>query len=169
MPSLKWRVAQHTILFVGEGKTECAFLSHIMSLYISRGCGVSVKIRNAHGKGSDHVVDYAIRQCRNSDFDRVVVLLDSDMAMSASVRRRARSKKIQMIESNPCLEGLLLKILGRHVPATSELCKKQTGHALPARLTTQVDYGADFPMDIMEDRRKHVPELGKLLDCLSFD
>ena len=36
--------ARHTVLLVGEGKTECAFLKHLKSMYISRGCGVAVKI-----------------------------------------------------------------------------------------------------------------------------
>ena len=71
MPARKRRTAYHTVLVVGEGTTECAFLRHIKTLYNSRGCGVSVTIRNAHGKGPDHVVDYAIRQCRNAEYDRI--------------------------------------------------------------------------------------------------
>ena len=89
------RSVSHTVLLVGEGTTEQAFLRYIKSLYISRGCGVGVTIRNAHGKGPDHVVDYAIRPCRNAAYDQVVVLLDTDLEMSAVVRRRARTRKVQ--------------------------------------------------------------------------
>lgn len=99
----KGRAARHTILLVGEGATDTAFLKHIKSLYIIRGCGVSATIRNARGKGPDHVVDYAIRQCRNAAYDRVVALLDTDFEISAAARRRARSKKIQNIKAEPCL------------------------------------------------------------------
>lgn len=127
MPARIRRAARHTVLLVGEGTTDWAFLKHIKSLYISRGCGVSATIRNAHGKGPDHVVDYAIRQCRNADYDRVVTLLDTDLPMSAAVRGRARSKKVRVIESTPCIEGLLLKILGEHVPGTSAECKTRCG------------------------------------------
>lgn len=169
MPSHGRRVARHTVLLVGEGKTELAFLQHIKSLYISRGCGVSATIRNAHGKGPDHVVDYAIRQCRNAAYDRVVVLLDTDLEMSDAARRRAKSKKIQTIGSIPCIEGLLLNILGKNVPATSAQCKARVGGILPARLTSSHDYQANFPRDFLELRRGDVPELGRLLDCLSFD
>ena len=169
MPSRGRRVARHTVLLVGEGKTEWAFLKHVKSLYISRGCGVSASIKNAHGKGPDHVVDYAVKQCRNAAYDRVVALLDTDLEMSAAVRRRARSKKIHIIGSTPCIEGLLLKILGEHVPVTSDLCKARMGGTLPARLTNPGDYQANFPRDFLDGRRGDIPELGELLDCLLFD
>ena len=169
MSSRVRRAARHTILLVGEGTTDWAFLKHIKSLYISRGCGVSATIRNAHGKGPDHVVDYAIRQCRNAAYDQVVALLDSDLEMSAAVHRRAMSKKIQIIGATPCIEGLLLKILGEHVPITSAQCKARLGDTLSARLTRPVDYQAYFPKDYLDERRDDVPELGRLLDYLSFN
>ena len=169
MPPRKERAARHTILLVGEGATDSAFLKHIKSLYISRGSGVSAKIRNAHGKGPDHVVDYAIRQCRNAAYDRVVALLDTDLEMSTAVRRRARSQKIQIIKAEPCLEGMLLKILGEYVPATSVECKERVGNTLPARLTSPEDYQASFPKDLLDERFGDVPELGRLLDYLLFN
>lgn len=168
MPARKRRTASHTVLLVGEGKTEQAFLQHLKFLYISRGCGVSVTIRNAHGKGPDHVVDYAIRQCHNAEYNRVLALLDTDLQLSSAVRRRAESKKIRIIGSTPCIEGLLLKILGEHVPATSVECKQRCGTVLPERLTLPEDYRQHFPRNFLEGRRTCVPELGELLDCLSF-
>ncbi len=169
MPSHKRRTPRHTVLLVGEGTTEWAFLKHIKSLYISRGCGVSATIRNAHGKGPDHVVDYAIRQCRNAEYDRVRVLLDTDLEMSVAARGRAGVKKIQIIGSTPCIEGLLLKILDERVPGTSAECKAQCSGTLPARLTLPEDYRAHFPGDLLDERRGEVPELGELLNSLTFD
>ena len=169
MPFHGRRAARHTVLLVGEGTTDWAFLRHIKSIYISRGCGVSVTIRNAHGKGPDHVVDYAIRQCRNAAYDRVVALLDTDLPMSAAVRRRARSKRVQVIGSKPCIEGLLLQIRGQPVPETSAECKAQYDRALPARLTAPEDYQTHFQRNVLDGRRGDVPALGELLDCLLFD
>jgi len=169
MPARTRRSVSHTVLLVGEGTTEQAFLRYITSLYISRGCGVGVTIRNARGKGPDHVVDYAIRQCRNAAYDRIVVLLDTDLEMSAAVRRRARTKKVQIIGSTPCIEGLLLAILGEHVPETSEECKQRYGGVLPARLMLLEDYSEHFPKNLLDGRRVEVPELDELLGCLSFD
>ena len=82
MPYRVRRAARHTILLVGEGTTDWAFLKYIKSLYIIRGCGVSAKVLNARGKGPDHVVDYAIRQRQNAAYDRIIALLDSDLEIS---------------------------------------------------------------------------------------
>ena len=163
------RAARHTILLVGEGTTDSAFLKHIKSLYISRGCGVSAKVHNARGKGPDHVVDQAIKQRQNAAYDRVVALLDADLEMSTAAHRRTKSKKIQIIRAEPCLEGLLLKILGEYVPATSADCKARVGDTLPARLTSPEDYQANFPKDLLDERCDDVPELGRLLDYLLFN
>ena len=154
---------------VGEGQTETAFLKHIKFLYLSRGCGVSTKIRNAHGKGPNHVVNYAVKQKRMAAYDRVVVLLDTDLEMSATTKRKAKSNKIRVIGSTPCFEGLLLKVLGEQVPETSKQCKAQLGNKLPERLTRQEDYQSKFPRELLDARRDDVPELGALLDCLLFD
>ena len=169
MPSQVRRTARHTILLVGEGTTDWAFLKYINSLYIIRGCGVSAKVLNARGKGPDHVVGYAIRQRQNAAYDRVVALLDSDLEISPVAHKRARSKKIQIIRAKPCIEGLLLKILGKYVPATSAVCKARVGNTLPARLKVPEDYQASFPKDLLDERRDDVPELGKLLDYLLFN
>ena len=101
---------------------------------------MSAKVLNARGKGPDHVVGYAIRQRQNAAYDRVVALLDSDLEISPTVHKRARSIKIQIIRAKPCFEGLLLKILGKYVPTTSADCKARVGDTLPARLTAPEDY-----------------------------
>ncbi len=167
MPTGERRAALHTVLLVGEGKTDCAFLKYIKSLYIGRGCGVSVKVRNAHGKGPDYMVGYTIGQC-NADYDRIAVLLDTDLQMSTATRKRAKRRKIQVIGSTPCIEGLLLKILGKHVPETSAECKGQRGVTLPAQLTRPENYQEHFPRDLLDDRRGQVPELDELLKLFVF-
>ena len=168
MPVRTRRSVSHTVLLVGEGTTEQAFLKHVKSLYISRGCGVGVTIRNAHGKGPDHVVDYAIRQCRNADYERVLTLLDTDLVISAKAKKQAKRSKIRIVGSTPCIEGLLLKILSEHVPATSTECKQRCAVVIPAQLTLQESYVELFSMVLLNERRDDVPELAQLLDCLSF-
>ena len=148
--------------------TDCAFLKYIKSIYISRGCGVSAQVCNAYGKGPDHVVGHTIGQCRNADYDRIAVLLDTDLQMLPATRKRAKRKKIQVIGSTPCIEGLLLKILGKHVPKTSAECKGQRGVTLPARLTRPENYQEHFPRDLLDDRRGQVPELDELLKLFVF-
>ena len=91
------------------------------------------------------------------------------MPLSAAAKRLAKSKRLQILESTPCLEGLLLKILGEHVPDTSKLCKEQLGVKLPGRLTSQEDYKSKFPKRLLDARRDDVPELGRLLSFLQFE
>ena len=169
MPSRERRTARHTILLVGEGATDAAFLEYIMSLYITRGCGVSAKVIHASGKGPDNVVNHAIRQRQNKDYDRVVTLLDNDLEMSITARKRAKSKKIAIIKTTPCLEGLFLKILGKNVPGSSANCKAQVGIKPPTRKNARAYYQKNFPKQFLDERRNKVSELRRLLDYLLFE
>jgi len=72
-----WK-AQRTLLIVGEGRHEVAFLNHLKHLYVPRGCGLSVTIKNARGKGALHVINWTARQIANVDYDAVAALLDTD-------------------------------------------------------------------------------------------
>ena len=55
-----WKV-QRTLLIVGEGGAEEAFLKHVKHLYVPRGCGLIVTIKNARGKGAQHVINWTAR------------------------------------------------------------------------------------------------------------
>ena len=66
------------MLIVGEGRHEMAFLNHLKQLYVPRGCGLGLTIKNAGGKGALHVIEWTIRQMANADFDTVATLLDTD-------------------------------------------------------------------------------------------
>ena len=72
------RHAKRTVLIVGEGYSEVAFLEHLKSLNVERGRGISVKIGNTRGKGPDHVLDNAIRQSNNGAYDAIAVLMDTE-------------------------------------------------------------------------------------------
>ena len=49
-----YREQYETLLLVGEGETEVAFLSHVKALYAPRGCGLAIKVICARGKGAAH-------------------------------------------------------------------------------------------------------------------
>jgi hypothetical protein len=117
--------AQRTLLIVGEGYTEEAFLKHVKGLYVQRGCGLSVTIKNARGKGAKHVIEWTIRQIANASYDTVAVLLDTDTDWSASVAKIAKHKIICVIKSTPCFEALLLRLLGRDDAGDTHALKKR--------------------------------------------
>lgn len=68
-----------TLLIVGEGDSEVAFLKHLRELYCSGGVGVRVTIRNAHGKGPENVIAFAARQAGIYSYDAHAALLDTDL------------------------------------------------------------------------------------------
>ena len=70
------RTQRVTLLAVGEGDSEEAFLKYLRSLYCANHAGVNVTVRNAHGKGPGNVVSTAIGHMRNRAFDRALALLD---------------------------------------------------------------------------------------------
>lgn len=154
----------HTVLIVGEGLTEEAFLRHLKSLYVTRGCGVGLKIRNAHGKGPGHVVDFAIRQRNNAAYDRVIALLDTDDPWPDKTVKWAKQKKIVLIGSTPCIEGLLLRILDQPVPKQSADCKQRITNLINGRLIIPDSYSTLITHEILETRRVQISELDDLLN-----
>ena len=120
------RIAQRkTLLAVGEGKADAAFLRYLRGLYCSGRQGVSVTVRNASGKGPTNVIGTAIGALRIASFDHKLCLLDTDIFWSSKNISDAKRHKIQLIGAPPCLEGLLLQILGKSVPTGSDECKRQ--------------------------------------------
>jgi hypothetical protein len=163
MAHQKTRALRTTLLAVGEGDCEEAFLKHLRSLYCADHAGVSVTIRNAHGKGPGNVISTALGHMRNRAFDRALSLLDTDLDWAKKDREAARKAKLLLIGSKPCLEGLLLEILGRPIPGQSAQCKTAIQIALAADMTEISSYVQHFPKTLLEKARQHVPELDNLL------
>lgn len=152
-----------TLLLVGEGDSEEAFLKHLRELYCSGGAGAVVTIRNAHGKGPEHVINHAARQARIYSYDMVVALLDTDILWTDKLKKEARKAKIEMIGSSPCLEGLLLSILGERPAAQSAECKKSIHQLLGIDLTERQSYARHFPKTVLDSARVTISELERLL------
>lgn len=104
------RQVVRTVLVVGEGDAEVLFLQHLKGLYVQRGSGVMVTIKNARGKGAAHVVDVAVRQSRNAAYDLVVALLDTDADWNDKTRASARKSRVHVASCEPCLEAVLLSV-----------------------------------------------------------
>jgi Ni2+-binding GTPase involved in maturation of urease and hydrogenase len=119
----KWKTYR-TLLIVGEGYHEEAFLNHIKQF--PRVCGQDQKItiKNAKGKGANHIVEWTIRQIANAAYDKVAVLLDTDTDWTPAVKKRAQSKKIQVLTSDTCLEEMLLRVICV-TPRDHRMLKKQ--------------------------------------------
>lgn len=163
MAARKIRETRPTLLVVGEGDCEVAFLKHLRQLYCSGGRGVTVTISNAHGKGPENVVEHTRRQARPYSFDQVVAFLDTDIPWSDQLKKSARKDKIVLVGSSPCLEGMLLNILQQRVPEGSTECKKALQRLLGQDMTEREHYEPHFPTPVLESARQRIPVLDRLL------
>ncbi len=152
-----------TLLIVGEGATEEAFLKHLRSLYCADRQGPRVTIKNAYGKGPENVLQVAIRELRRAaDYDQVAVLMDTDIPWTAQLHKKAREHDIQLLGCSPCIEGLFLRLLDKKVPDSSTACKKELARHLVATLTEPADYGLWCTSDLLR-HKQGVNELQELL------
>lgn len=156
-----------TLLAVGEGDSELAFLRHLRSMYCAGGAGVavSVTVRNAHGLGPEHVIDFAAAQAKAYSYDKVVALLDTDIPWTDKLLKTARKARIEMVGSTPCLEGLLLSILRKRPPGQSDACKRAIQQELGVDLTEVQSYAAHFPKAVLDEARVRLSELNRLIQC----
>lgn len=116
----KPRSSLATAQIVCEGFTEEAFCKHLKTLY-ARDCGVHVTIHNARGGSPQHVVRDALQR---KGYDRTIVFFDADKPLPGTWRKKSLAAGHYLIISEPCIEGLLLAILGQPVPDTTEACKR---------------------------------------------
>jgi hypothetical protein len=99
-----------TVLIVCEGYAEAAFIKHCKALWLERGAGLVVTIKNARGKGAAQVVNYALRQAANAQYDRLFALLDTDTDWTDTVKTEAEDGGLTVLAANPCIEAELLAL-----------------------------------------------------------
>lgn len=160
------RVVLTTVLLVGEGDADVAFIKHLKTQYVPRGVGVTVTVRNAHGHGPENVLDRVIGQSRNSQFDINGALLDRDIPWTVALEEKARKQRIKLIGSIPCLEGFLLSILGIGAPEQSNDCKARLHPRLNGSPYEPRSYAKPFPKSVLDDMRVRIDELDRLLKLL---
>lgn len=157
-----WK-AQRTLLIVGEGRHEEAFLNHLKKLYVLRGCGLSVSIKNARGKGALHVINWTARQIANVDYDAVAALLDTDADWNAKTEKLARTKKIQVLKSEPCFEAMMLRLIGKSAIGDAHALKKQFAPFVNNDATQRDHYAPNFGPECLRAGRSKEPTIDALL------
>lgn len=143
-----------TLIIVGEGAHEKAFLSHLKSLYAAN-TGQKVKIDSADGGSPQDIVRTAVKKSRHIDYDRKFILMDSDIAVDDATIRMAKDNNITIILSEPlCLEGMLLDFLGLSVPATSKKCKSLLHPKLDGNPAEKSSYTSLINKGLLENSDK---------------
>ena len=171
-PVAKNRAVRETLLVVGEGDAEVAFVRHVKRTY-SEVLGRSVQEINAHGKGGKHVLDTARRRANNRDHDKVVLLLDTDTDWGDEDRDRARRSrigkrgKLDVIESEPCFEAWLLKILGVRTEGDTQHMKR-TFKANTGCEAHEPDWLVRLTRAVLDEARERVPQLAELMNHMGI-
>lgn len=155
-----------TLLLVGEGESEEAFLNHVKGLYAPRGCGLSVKVICARGKGAAHVIDTAIRQSRHFAFDSVAALLDTDTDWGPDVARRAAEHGIHVLMSEPCFEAMMLRAIKRPAEGSADELKKRFAPHVNGDGLDPRNYGTSFGDGALQAARSIEMTLDLLLRLL---
>ncbi len=157
-----WKTSR-TLLIVGEGETEVAFLHHVKAIYAPRGCGLRVTVKNAHGKGAKHVVEWTARQRGIADFDAVATLLDTDQDWTDVVARKAKSARIQVLKSEPMFEAMMLRLIGQNDIGDSRALKARLAPFVGNNSLRPENYAMRFDPHCLESGRQTEPTIDALL------
>jgi len=154
-----------SLIVVGEGPHDKAFINHLKDLYDLRNTGQRVKVESADG-GSPRDILKSVLKNMHADFDKKYVLMDSDVVVTQQDRDFARKNKIEIIQSTPCcLEGMLLDALGEQVPSGNEACKRKLHPMLAGVPSDKISYGNLFPKEFVDHSGKE--QLVTLRELLS--
>jgi hypothetical protein len=158
------RVKLSSLIVVGEGPHDKAFINHMKDIYDHQTSDQIVKVGSADGGSPKDILKSVVKH-RHAEYDRKSVLMDSDVAISQQDRDFARKNKIEIIESKPwCLEGMLLDALDECVPNGNEACKRKFHPMLSGPPTNKASYKALFSKDTIDgSTKKQLVLLRKLL------
>ena len=155
-----------TLIIVGEGLHEKAFLTHMKNLYSQRDSGQTVKIDTGNGGSPHDIIKGTIKKISHLAYDRKFILMDSDVEITNSDLNEAKNQGITVLLSEPiCLEGMLLEILGESVPNSAKQCKSQLHPKLNGRPTESNSYAIKFTKPILDNSIK--PTIIELRSVLS--
>ncbi len=178
MIALRRKLTKHTkttILIVGEGPTDKAFLQYIKQLYINRESDFAVKIECGSGGDPKSVVQKTVRLRSSRSYDKCFVLFDADRPLNTDRKLEQRMRKkppIQILKATPCIEGLFLAILQHpnfsQSSAPSSMCKREveTRYISADKKTDKRSYAAKFSQEVLENRRRIIPELDAILKAM---
>lgn len=164
----KHRRASRTLLIFGEGLGEEMFLRHLRRLY-SHNTGVAITIRKGRGSNTPGIV---VDACRvPGAFDRRIVVLDNDKPEPEmrKAREEAGKRGIELVENTPCLEFLLLSIVGAKPAGQNSIwCKKEfeSKHISQGKRSEPNEYLRVFPRELLEKQRAEISELDKLVQIM---
>lgn len=169
--SPKQRIQLKTIIIVGEGDTEKAFLDFLKSEFHQRGCGKTVKIVSTDGGSPENILEYVIKQCQSADYSEIYLLIDTDVTWPLGFKEKAESFSIMLLPSKPCIESFFLTLLDEGYDWTTRStreCKKvfHDNHLAEDQKTESKNYKKIFTRDELIEKSSNSQNLKILINCL---
>ncbi len=162
----KIRLIRKTVLAVGEGETEQAFLKFLKQIY-SHNKGIFIKVKWGK-KGGDLTgeLDKVRRIHENEGADYVFLLRDLDTKEFVSGENR---NGIIIWGSCPCIEGLFLDILTPKIRKSfwnSKTCKKEfeKNYLNKKQKLDSRNYDKIFSKNLLNKSRQNIPVLNNILN-----
>lgn len=117
-------VNKTTLLVMGEGEHDKAFLSHMKGIYHERGSGSKITLDFSSGGSPHDIIKDTVKKSRHVGYDQKFILMDSDVPVRQQDIKEAKDSGILILYSTPlCLEGMLLSVLKKSIPHTAQKCK----------------------------------------------
>lgn len=139
-------------------------MTHVKRIYAPRGCGLAVTVKNAHGKGALHVVEWTSRQRGVASFDTVAVLLDTDKDWSDAVARKAKLARIRVLKSEPLFEAMMLRVIQQSDVGDSKTLKERFAPYVGDDPFASENYALHYGEKCLEAVRNSEPTVGALLE-----
>lgn len=156
------RIPKEARLLFGEGYTEAAFLKYIKSCFDIKN-NVIYRIKHAYGGGPNSIIEKAKINFENGSFTQCLIVMDTDLDWPNE--RPTEEEGFFYVGSRPCIEGVLLRILGINSMYWSTKKCKHTFHKYIAedKKCYYSNYEKFFPKELLEERRTEIEELDLLL------
>jgi len=146
------QASKTTLLIVGEGPDDQAFIKHMNQQFQTDKSSVKPTIEKQSGGSPGNIITNASRKYGHLPFDRRYFVLDSDIPITQQEHDKARKHGYHIILWKPvCLEGALLDVLGEKVDEheVAESLKKRLHPQLSGPHTDSAAYKVLFPKSLL--------------------
>lgn len=145
-------VNKTTLLVMGEGEHDKAFLSHMKGIYHERRSGSKITLDFSSGGSPHDIIKDTVKKSRHVGYDKKFILMDSDVPVNQQDIKAAKNSGITILYSKPlCLEGMLLSVLGQNTPHTAQKCKSALHPQLSDNPALSKSYDPLFAKPVLDE------------------
>lgn len=145
-------VNKTTLLVMGEGEHDKAFLSHMKGIYHERRSGSKITLDFSSGGSPHDIIKDTVKKSLHVGYDKKFILMDSDVPVNQQDIKAAKDSGIIILYSEPlCLEGMLLSVLKQNIPHTAQKCKSMLHPQLSDNPALPKSYDPLFSKPLLDD------------------